>query len=99
LDAPESVTLSPGGIAEIRNENAYFSLESTTSSSATIQITPVGCWNSFPSDPIPRIRCMLAVIPIPRQTLVVGQTYEGANYSITLTQLNSDTATFSVNAK
>ena len=71
-------------------------LQSIASSSATIQITPVGCWNSFPSDPKPGIVCMLALVPIPPQTLTVGQAYTAANYSITLTQLGSSTATFSV---
>ena len=96
LDSPGSVTLSPGGIAEIRNENSYFTLESITSSSATIQITPVGCWNSFPSDPPPRFVCMIATVPIPPQTLTLGQAYTSGNYSITLTQLTSSTATFTV---
>ena len=96
VNAPENVTLSSGGIAEIRNENAYFTLQSIASSSATIQITPVGCWNSFPSDPKPKIVCMLAQVPIPPQTLAVGQAYDSANYFITLTQLNSSTATFAV---
>jgi peptidoglycan hydrolase-like protein with peptidoglycan-binding domain len=99
LNAPGSVTLSPGGIAEIRNDSAYFTLESIASSSVTIQITPVGCWNSFPSDPMPKIVCMIALVPIPPQTLTVGQTYDGTNYSITLAQLNGGTATFSVNTK
>ena len=99
LNAPGSVTLSSGGVAEVRNESTYFTLGSIASSSATIQITPVGCWNSFPSDPTPAIRCMLALVPIPLQTLAVGQTYNGTNYSITLTQLGGSTATFSVNTK
>jgi peptidoglycan hydrolase-like protein with peptidoglycan-binding domain len=97
LNVPGSVTLSPGGIAEIRNESTYFTLESIVSSSATIQITPVGCWNSFPSDPKPKVICMIAVVPIPPQTFMVGQTYAATNYSITLTQLSSSTATFIVN--
>lgn len=96
LNAPGGVTLSGGGIAEVRNESVYFTLENITSSSATIQISPVGCWNSFPSDPPREVICMLAVIPIPPQTLSVGQAYTGGNYSITLTQLSSSTATFSV---
>jgi len=103
LNSPGSVTLAMGGIAEIRNESAYFTLENITapsaaaSSSATIQITPVGCWNSFPSDPPPEMRCMLAMVPIPPQTLAIGQTYTSGNYSITLSQLGSSTATFGVN--
>ncbi len=96
LNTPGSAALLIGGIAEIRNESAYFTLQSIASSSATIQITPVGCWNSFPSDPKPRIVCMLALVPIPPQVLTVGQAYTAANYSITLTQLGSSTATFSV---
>jgi PKD repeat protein len=96
LNAPGSVTLAPGGIAELRNESTYFTLQGITSSSATIQITPVGCWNSFPSDPPRTIVCMIALVPIPPQTLTVGQAYNGTNYAITLTQLNSSTATFSV---
>jgi peptidoglycan hydrolase-like protein with peptidoglycan-binding domain len=99
LNAPGSVTLSSGGIAEIRNESAYFTLEDIASSSATIQISPVGCWNWFPSDPASKIVCMLALIPIPPQTLTVGQAYNGTNYSITLTQLNDSTVTFLVNTK
>jgi peptidoglycan hydrolase-like protein with peptidoglycan-binding domain len=99
LNAPGSVTLSPGGITEIRNESAYFTLESIASSSATIWITPVGCWNSFPSDPTPKMRCMLALVPIPPQTLMIGQAYTGNNYSITLTQLGDNATTFSVTVK
>lgn len=98
LNAPESIPLQQGGIAEIRNESFYFTLQSLSSSSATIQITPVGCWNSFPSDPPPRVRCMIAMVPIPPQTLSVGQTYSAANYSIMLTQISNGTATFSVSA-
>ena len=98
LNAPGSVTLQTGGIAEIRNESFYFTLQSFTASSAIIQLTPVGCWNSFPSDPTPKIMCMLAMIPIPPQTLSVGQTYTSAAYGITLTQIVNGTATFSVNA-
>jgi hypothetical protein len=96
LSTPGSVTLETDGIAEIRNESAYFTLQDIASSSATIQISPVGCWNSFPSDPTPKIRCMLALVPIPPQTLTIGKAYTAANYSITLTQLSSSTATFDV---
>lgn len=96
LNSPGSVTLSPGGIAEVRNESSYFTLQAITASSATIQITPVGCWNSFPSDPPPRVICMIATIPIPPQTLTLGQAYASGNYSITLTELTSSTATFSL---
>jgi hypothetical protein len=98
LNVPGSVSLQQGGIAEIRNESFYFTLQSLSSSSATIQITPVGCWNSFPSDVPPKIRCMIATVPIPPQTLSVGQTYSVANYSITLTQISNAVATFSMNA-
>lgn len=98
INAPASVSLSPGGIAEIRNESAYFTLETLSASSATIQVTPVGCWNAFPSDPTPRIICMIALVPIPPQTLSVGQTYTSANYSITLAQIYNGVATFSVSA-
>lgn len=98
LNAPGSVSLSPGGIAEIRNESFYFTLESLTSSSATIQTTPVGCWNSFPSDTPPQIRCMIAMVPIPPQTLAVGQEYMSGNYGITLTGIENGTAAFSVSA-
>ncbi len=98
LDAPGNVFLQQGGIAEIRNKSFYFTLQSLSSSLAIIQITPVGCWNSFPSDPPPQIRCMIATVLIPPQTLSVGQTYSTANYAVTLTQINNGTATFSVNA-
>lgn len=98
LSAPGSVSLSPGGIAEIRNESFYFTLQSLSPSSATIQITQVGCWNSFPSDTPPQVRCMIAVVPIPPQTLSVGQTYSAANYGITLTHMSNGTAAFSVSA-
>jgi hypothetical protein len=97
LNAPGNVSLRQGGIAEIRNESFYFTLQSFSSSSATIQITPVGCWNSFPSDTPPKVRCMIATVPIPPQTLSVGQAYRAANYGITLTQISSGIATFSVN--
>jgi peptidoglycan hydrolase-like protein with peptidoglycan-binding domain len=97
LNAPASVSLSSGGIAEVRNESYYFTLENLTSSSATIQLTPVGCWNSFPSDTPPQIRCMLAVLPIAPQTLSVGQTYAAGNYAITLIQIANSSASFSVN--
>jgi peptidoglycan hydrolase-like protein with peptidoglycan-binding domain len=96
LNAPGTVTLSQGGIAEIRNENFYFTLQSLSGSSATIQTTPVGCWNSFPSDPPPQIRCMIAVVAVPPQTLSIGQTYATANYGILLTQIQNGTATFSI---
>lgn len=99
LNAPGSVSLTPGGIAEIRNESMYFTLQGLTQYSATIQITPVGCWNSFPSDASPQMRCMLAMVPIPPQTLSVGQTYTSANYSVSLTQIVNGTATFSVTTR
>jgi PKD repeat protein len=98
LNMPGSVSLPQDGIAEIRNESFYFALQDLSSSSATIQITQVGCWNSFPSDAPPRVRCMIAVVPIPPQTLSVGQTYRAANYGITLTQISNAMATFSVSA-
>jgi hypothetical protein len=97
LNTPASVSLRKSDIAEIRNESFYFALQSFSSSSAIIQITPVGCWNSFPSDVPPRIRCMIATVPIPPQTFSIGQTYRVANYSITLTQIDNAMATFSVN--
>ncbi len=97
LNAPGNVSLQQGGIAEIRNKSFYFTLQNLSSSSATIQITPVGCWNSFPSDTPPRILCMIASVPIPPKTLSVGQTYSIANYGITLTQIRNGVATFSLN--
>lgn len=98
LNAPGSVSLQQGDIAEIRNESFYFTLQSISSSLATIQITPVGCWNSFPSDTPPQVRCMIAAVLIPPQTLSVGQTYRATNYGITLTQISNGAATFSVSA-
>jgi hypothetical protein len=98
LNAPGNVLLQQGGIAEIRNKSFYFTLQSLSSSLATIQITPVGCWNSFPSDSPPQIRCMIATVLIPPQTLYVGQTYSAANYGVTLTQISNGTATFLVSA-
>lgn len=98
LNAPGSVTLAQGGIAEVRNESMYFTLQSVSSSSATIQISPVGCWNSFPSDPPRTVICMIALVPIPPQTFTVGQVYAAGNYAITLTQLSGSAATFSVTA-
>jgi hypothetical protein len=98
LNAPGSVSLQQGGIAEVRNESFYFTLQNLSPSSATIQITPVGCWNSFPSDTPPKVRCMIAALLIPLQTLSVGQTYNAANHGITLTQISNTIATFSVNA-
>jgi hypothetical protein len=97
LNAPGSVSLQQGGIAEIRNKNFYFTLQSLSSSLGTIQITPVGCWNSFPSDPPPQVRCMIATMLIPPQTLSAGQTYSTANYGITLTHISNGVALFSVN--
>jgi peptidoglycan hydrolase-like protein with peptidoglycan-binding domain len=99
INAPAGVSLSPGGIAEIRNGSVYFTLQSLTASSATIQVTPVGCWNWFPSDPEPAMRCMIAIMPIAPQTLAVGQTYTSSNYSITLNQIYNGVATFYVSAK
>jgi PKD repeat protein len=96
LNMPGSVSLRQGGIAEIRNKSFYFTLQGLSPSSATVQITPVGCWNSFPSDTPPQVRCMIAVVPIPPQTLSVGQTYHATNYGITLTQISNAIATFSV---
>jgi hypothetical protein len=96
LNAPATTTLAKGGIAEIRNKNAYFTLTELTADAATIQVTGVGCWNSFPSDTPPEIRCMIAVMPIAPQTLTPGQTYETGTYSITLSKIENDTATFSI---
>lgn len=96
LNAPGNVELGINGIAEIRNANFYFTLAGLNASAATIDITPVGCWNSFPSDPTPTIRCMIAVVPTPPQTLSVGQQYTFGNYGITLTNITSSTATFSI---
>lgn len=96
LNAPGSVTLGTGGIAEIRNGSFYFTLASITTSTATIDLTPVGCWNSFPSDPPRMIVCMIATVPTPPQTLSVGQEYTFGNYHITLTSISDGTATFSV---
>jgi PKD repeat protein len=98
LNAPGSVTLQTNGIAEVRNESYYFTLNSFTASTATIQLTPVGCWNSFPSDAPPQIRCMIAMVPIPPQTLSIGQSYTTGNYGITLTQITSAGATFNIAA-
>jgi peptidoglycan hydrolase-like protein with peptidoglycan-binding domain len=96
LNAPGSVILGVGGIAEIRNGSFYFTLATVTTSTATIHIMPVGCWNSFPSDPPRTIICMIAVVPTPPQTLSVGQEYTFGNYHITLTNISGSTATFSV---
>jgi hypothetical protein len=96
LDSPGNVALTIGGIAEIRNESFYFTLANLTASTATIDITPVGCWNSFPSDPTPTIRCMLAVVPTPPQTLSVGQKYGFISQDIMLTSISNGVATFSI---
>ena len=103
MTAPGNVTLSAGGIAEVRNESYYFTLENLTSTSATIQPTTVGCWNSFPSDTPPQMRCMIAVMPVAPQTLTVGQSYsitsqfyQNNNFNIMLTSLSNGAATFSV---
>ena len=96
LNAPGNVSLAVDGIAEVRNANFYFILTGETASTATINVTQVGCWNSFPSDPIPQIHCMIAVVPVPPQTLSVGQQYQFLNRSIMLTGTTSGTATFSV---
>ena len=98
LNAPGSVTLAPGAIAEVRNMSYYFTLESLTNSTATIQVTPVGCWNWFPSDTPPQIRCMIATVLIPPQTLTIGQPYYSGNYSITLTGISNNSANFYLNA-
>ena len=104
INAPTNVILATGGIAEIRNKSAYFTVTdiSSATSTATIQVTPVGCWNSFPSDTPPQMHCMIAVMPIPPQTLSVGQSYASGAYTITLTGTATSTnatstATFSVN--
>ena len=104
INAPTNVILATGGIAEIRNKSAYFTVTdiSSATSTATIQVTPVGCWNSFPSDTPPQMRCMIAVMPIAPQTLSVGQSYASGAYTITLTGTATSTnatstATFSVN--
>lgn len=96
LNSSGTVALSIGGIAEIRNGNFYFTLSSLTPSAATIDMTAVGCWNSFPSDPAPSVHCMIAVMPTPPQTLSVGQTYNFENYNIILTAITNDVATFSI---
>ncbi len=96
LNAPGSVTLAQSGIAEIRNESYYFTLTGLTAATATIQITPVGCWNWFPSDTPPQMRCMIAVVPIAPQTLTVGESTTVNNKLITLNSINNATATFAV---
>jgi hypothetical protein len=95
-NAPTSVTLSAGGIAQIRNKSYYFTLQNVTASSTTIQPTQVGCWNSFPSDTTPVAHCMIAVMPIAPQTLSVGQSYQSGNFNITLTSISYGQATFSI---
>lgn len=98
VNAPATVTLSVGTIAEVRNLHIYFTLQRVTATTATIQPTAVGCWNSFPSDPVPHIRCMIAVMPIAPQTLSVGQSYAPANYTVTLTSIENGSAMFSVSS-
>src|SRR6185312_14670834 len=97
LNAPGTVTLQQGGVAEIRNQNYYFTVTNITATSTTIQPTPVGCWNSFPSDPTPQIRCMIAVMPTPPITLTVGKT--AGTYPITLTSISGANATFSIGVR
>jgi peptidoglycan hydrolase-like protein with peptidoglycan-binding domain len=96
LTAPGSVTLALGGIAEVRNVSSYFTLTGLTATSATIEVTPVGCWNYYPSDTPPQIMCMIYVMPIPPQTLTVGQSYQSGKSDITLTKIENNKATFSV---
>lgn len=96
LNAPANVTLTAGAIAEVRNDSYYFTLENLTASSATIQPTQVGCWNSFPSDSPPQVHCMIAVVPTPPQTLSIGQSYQNGNSTVTLTAISNGQATFSV---
>jgi hypothetical protein len=95
-NAPTSVTLSTGGIAQVRNRSYYFTLVNVTPSSATIQPTQVGCWNSFPSDTTPVAHCMIAIQPIAPQTLTIGQSYQSGNFNITLTSISYGQATFSI---
>lgn len=99
ITAPENVTLATEGIAEVRNQSYYFTLKSLTASSATIEITRVGCWNSFPSDPKPKVICMIAIMPTPPVTLTIGQTNSDSNYPVTLTGIHADSATFAVGLK
>ena len=94
LNAPGSVTLAAGGVVEIRNVNSYFTLKGLIATSATIEVTPVGCWNYFPSDTPPQIMCMIYAVPIPPQTLAVGQSYHAGKYDITLTKIENNKATF-----
>ena len=96
LNAPGNVTLALGDVAEVRNKNSFFTLTELTSTSVTIQVMSVGCWNSFPSDPLPAIRCMIAIMPVPPTTLTVGQSYEAPNYRITLTSIVNGKATFAI---
>ncbi len=97
LNAPATVMLARGGIAEIRNKNAYFTVTELTATTTTIQVTPVGCWNWFPSDTKPsQILCMIMIMPIAPVTLTVGQSYHADNYTITLTAIENNKATFSV---
>ncbi len=96
INAPGTTTLSLNSTAEIRNEHAYFKLTGLTATTATIQVTPVGCWNWFPSDKPAEVVCMMYVEPIPPVTLTVGQSYTASNYRITVTAVEHTTATFSV---
>jgi peptidoglycan hydrolase-like protein with peptidoglycan-binding domain len=96
LNTPGSVSLGVNDIVEVRNASFYFTLTSLSAVNATIDITPVGCWNSFPSDQAPAIRCMIAIVPIPPQTLSIGQQYTFGNHSLTLADISNGMATFSV---
>lgn len=94
--APADVTLSQGQIAEVRNRQFYFSLESLSAGSATIQIRTVGCFGGFPSDPPPELVCMMMPIEVPLATLSVGQSTTQGDTTITLIGLSGNAATFSV---
>lgn len=98
VTVPATVSLALNEIAEVRNESSYFTLTTLTSSTATVQLTGVGCWNSFPSDTPPEVRCMIAIMPTAPQTLSVGQAYNNGNYTIKLTDITNGIATFVLTA-
>ena len=96
INAPASATLVQGQIAEVRNRQFYFSLQSLGAGFVTIQATSVGCWNGWPSDPLPDVVCMMYPIPIPPVTLTIGQSTTVGTTQVTLTGIYGNAATITV---
>lgn len=99
INAPASVTLSSGQIAEVRNKGFYFKLDSVQVSAATIELVELSCAVQFPSDPRPTgpVCTMMPPEPEPR-TLALGESVKSKLTTVTLANISDGAATFQVSS-